>query len=54
MSPTRKVHISNQDSDIIINIKYPILPPLLSKCHTKYKPLFNGTHYPNKTEDDLF
>ena len=47
--PPRKDPIQNQDSTRIINEKYPILPPLLAKYPTGYKPIFNDTHYPNKT-----
>ena len=53
MLPPIKDPIPNQDSNIIIKKHDPILPPLLSKYTTGYKPLFNYTHYPNKTEDNL-
>ena len=53
ISPPRKNPISNQYSTIIINEQDPILPPLLEKNTSGYKPLFNGTHYPNETEDDF-
>ena len=38
MSPPRKYPIPNQDSTRIVNQKDPILPPLLSKWPTGYKP----------------
>ena len=53
MSPPRKDPIPNQDSNRIITQQDPILPPLLQKYPTGYKPLFNNTHYPNKTDDNL-
>ena len=53
VSPQRKDTIKNQDTNRIINEQDPIIPPLLSKYLTGYKPLFNDTNYPNKTEDDL-
>ena len=53
MSPPRKYPIKNQESNIIINKQDPMFPPLLEKYPTGYKPLFNDTHYPNETEDDL-
>ena len=53
VSPQRKDTIKNQDTNRIINEQDPIIPPLLSKYHTVYKPLFNDTHHPNKTEDDI-
>ena len=31
----------------------PIIPPLLEKYTTGYKPLFNDTNYTNKIEHDL-
>ena len=37
MSPPRKDPIPNQDSYIIINEQYPILPILLAKYPTGYK-----------------
>ena len=48
--PPIKDPITNQDSTKIINKQDPILPP---KYPTGYKPLFNDTYYPNKTEDNL-
>ena len=51
--PPRKDPVLNQDSNRIINEHDPILPPLLEKYPTGYKKLFNDTHYPNKTENDL-
>ena len=53
MSPPRKYTIPNKDSTRIINEQDPIIPPLLAKYPTGYKPLFNDTNYPNKKEDDL-
>ena len=53
MSPTRNYLIPNQDSNTIINKQDPILPPLLAKYPTVYKPLFNDTHHPNKIDDDI-
>ena len=53
MSPPRKDPIPNQDSNTIITQQYPILSPSLEKYLTGYKPLFNDTHYPNKTYDEL-
>ena len=53
MLPPRKDPIPNQDSNIIINQQYPIIPPLLEKYPTGYKPLFDESNYPNKTEDGL-
>ena len=53
MSPQRKDPIPNQDSNKIITQQDPILPPLLEKYPTGYNPLFNDTHNPNKTDDDL-
>ena len=53
VSPQRKDTIKNQDTNRIINEQDPIIPPLLAKYHTGYKPLFNDTHHPNKTEDDI-
>ena len=44
MSPPRKDLIPNQDSNIIYNDVDPILPPLLEKYPTGYKPLFNDTY----------
>ena len=49
MSPPRIDPISNQDSNRITNKQDPILPPLLAKYPTGYKPLFNYTHNTNKT-----
>ena len=49
MNPSRKDTIPNQDSNRIINKQDTIIPPLLEKYHTGYKPLFNDTYYPNKT-----
>ena len=48
MSPPKKDPIPNQDSNRIITQQDPILPPLLEKYPTRFKPLFNHTHYPNK------
>ena len=53
MSPPRKATIINQDSNKIINREDPILQSILEKYPTGYKPLFNDTHYSNKTEDGL-
>ena len=53
MYPSRNYPIPNQDSNRIITQKYPIIPPLLEKYPTGYKPLFNDAHYPNKIYDDL-
>ena len=53
MSTPRKDMILNQYINRIINEKDPIIPPFLAKNPTGYKPLFNDTHYPNKTEDGL-
>ena len=50
MLPPRKDPIPNQDSTIIINKKYPILPPLLEKWPTEYKSFINDTYFSNKTE----
>ena len=50
--PSIKDPIPNQDSTIIINEKYPILPPLLWNFTTEYKPFFNDKNYYNKTEDE--
>ena len=38
MLPTRNNPIPNQDSTRITTQKYPILPPLLEKWNTGYKP----------------
>ena len=53
ISPSRKYMIKNQYINRIINQRYPILPSLLEKYPTGYKSLFNDTHYPHKTDDDL-
>ena len=45
--------ISKKDSNRITNKQDPILPPLMEKYPTGYKPLFDDMHYPNKTKDDL-
>ena len=52
MQTQREHPITNQDSNRIINEQYPILPLLPEKYPIVYKPLFNDTHYPNKTEDN--
>ena len=52
MSPPRKYPISNQDSNRITNKQDPILPPLLAKYPTGYKPFFNYTHFSKKTEEE--
>ena len=52
MSPPRKDLILNKDSNRIITQQDTILPPLLAKYPTVYKPLFNGKHDPNSTEDE--
>ena len=39
ISPPRKDTTTNQDSKRIITQQYPILPPLLAKYLTGYKPL---------------
>ena len=51
--PLGKDPIPNQYSNITINEEDPIIPPILAKYPTGYKPLFNDMHYPNKTECDL-
>ena len=48
MSPPKKDPIPNQDINRIITQQDPILQPILAKYPTRYKPLFNDTHYPNK------
>ena len=53
MSPPRKATIINQYSNRIINEEDPIIPPILEKYPTGYKPLFNDMHYSNKREDEL-
>ena len=53
MLPPRNDPIINQYSTRNINRQDSILPPLLAKYTTVYKPLFNDAYYPNKTEDDL-
>ena len=45
MPPPKKDPIPNQDSTIIINQKDPILPPLLSKCPTVYKPFIGYAQF---------
>ena len=52
MLPTRNNPIPNQYSTIIITQKDTILPPLLSKFPTRYKPFFNDTHFSNIIEDE--
>ena len=49
--PPRKDPIPNQDSSRIINLQDPILPPLLEKWSTGYKPFIYDTHFSNKTEN---
>ena len=39
MSPPRKDPIPSQDSNIIITQQDTILPPFVSKCPTRYKPI---------------
>ena len=53
MSPQRKDTIRNKDSNRIMTQQDPIIPLLLEKYTSGYIPLFNDTHYPNKTDDDL-
>ena len=53
ISPPRKYQIPNHYIKILITQKYPILPPIIAKHTTGYKPLFNDTHDPNKIEYDL-
>ena len=53
MPPPRKDPIPNQDSNRIVTQQDSILPPILEKYPIGYKPLFNNTHYPNNTDDDL-
>ena len=48
--PPRKDPIPNQYSTIIITQLDPILPPILSKLRTGYKPFIDDTHFSNKTE----
>ena len=48
MPPPKKDPIPNQDSTIIINQKDPILPPLLSKCPTVYKPFIGYAQFSKK------
>ena len=52
MLPPRKYTITDKDGTRIIIQQYPILPPLLSKWPTGYKPFFNDTHVKNKTEEE--
>ena len=52
ISPPRKYQIPNHYIKILITQKYPILPPIIAKHTTGYKPLFNDTHDPNYSEDD--
>ena len=47
---SRKDLITNYYSDRIVKEQYP---PLLTKYPTGYQPIFNDTHYPNKTEEYL-
>ena len=51
MSPPRKDPIPNQYSTSIITQQDPILPPLLEKWPTGYKPFLNYTHFSNKSEE---
>ena len=53
MLPQRKDPIPNHDDNRIINEQDPILPLLLEKIPTGYRPIFIDTHYPNKTTDAL-
>ena len=47
MSPPRKDPIPNQVSNIIINEQESILPLLLAKYITGYKPLLYDKYFPN-------
>ena len=53
MSPLRKDTISNQDSTIIITQQDPILPPLLEKLLTGYKPFMHDTHFSKKQKTNI-
>ena len=51
MSPPQTDTITNKDITRIITQQDPILPPLLSKLTSGYKPLIDDTYFSNKTED---
>ena len=53
ISPPRKDPIKNKYSTRIITQQYQILPPLLEKWPTGYKPFIINTQFSNKKEDKL-
>ena len=52
MSPPIKDPIPNQHNIIIITQQDPILPPLLPKWPTKYKPFIDDTHFQIKQKTE--
>ena len=51
MLPPITDQIPDQYSIIIINEQVPILPELVAKYPTGYRPFLYDVHYSNKTED---